>query len=71
MTCANIGSPKELVAAMAVLPEGTAYALRLLNAHQSCRRHEYIKFNEQYRVEEMGSEASSDGEDGSETAGEV
>ena len=56
---------------MAILPEGTAHALRLLNAHQSHRRHEYIEFNERRRVEEMGSEALSDGKDGSETAGEV
>ena len=55
---------------MAVLPESTAHALRLLNAHQSCHRHEYIKFSEWRRVEEMGSEASLDGEDGLETAGE-
>ena len=32
-TCANVGSPKELVAAMAVLLESTAHALRVLNAH--------------------------------------
>ena len=69
MTYANIGSPKELVAAMAVLLESTAHALRVLNAHQSCCRHENIEFNEQRRVEEMGSEASSDGKDGSEAAG--
>ena len=55
---------------MAVLPEGTAHALRLLNAHQSRRRHEYIKFSERCHVEEMGSEASSDGKDGSGMAGE-
>ena len=55
---------------MAVLPEGTAHALRLLNAHQSCRRHENIKFNERHRVEEIGPEASSNGEDGLGTAGE-
>ena len=55
---------------MAVLLEGTAHPLRLLNAHQSCRRHEYIKFIERRRIEEMGSEASSDGKDGLETAGE-
>ena len=70
MTCANVGSPEELVAAMAVLLEGTAHALRLLNAHQSCCRHEYIEFIERRRVEEIGSEALSDGEDGSETVGE-
>ena len=69
-TCANIGSPEELVAAMAVLPESTAHALRILNAHQSRRRHENIEFNERRRIEEMGSEALSDGKDGSETAGE-
>ncbi|KAA6411806.1 MAG: hypothetical protein FRX48_03956 [Lasallia pustulata] len=63
-------TPEELVAAMAVLPESTAHALRLLNAHQSCRRHEYIEFIERHRIEEMGLEASSDGEDGSGTAGE-
>ena len=68
-TCANVGSPKELVAAMAVLLESTAHALRVLNAHQSCRRHKYIKFSERRRVEEMGSEASLDGKDGLETAG--
>ncbi|KAA6418031.1 MAG: hypothetical protein FRX49_12031 [Trebouxia sp. A1-2] len=62
--------PEELVAAMAVLPESTAHALRILNAHQSRRRHENIEFNERRRIEEMGSEASSDGEDGSGTAGE-
>ena len=56
---------------MAVLPEGTAHALRLLNVHQSPRRHEYIKLCERHRVEEMGLKASSDGKDGSETAGEV
>ena len=55
---------------MAVLPDSTAHTFRLLNAHQSCRCHEYIKFIEWRRVEEMGSEASSDGEDGSGTAGE-
>ena len=55
---------------MAILPESTAYALRVLNAHQSCCRHEYIEFSERRRVEEMGSEALSDGKDGSETAGE-
>ena len=55
---------------MAALPESTAHALWLFNAHQSCRRHKNIKFNERRRIEEMGSEASSDGEDGSETAGE-
>ena len=55
---------------MAILPESTAHALRILNAHQSRRRHENIKFNERRRIEEMGSEASSDGEDGSGTAGE-
>ena len=55
---------------MAVLPESTAHALRILNAHQSCRCHENIEFNERRRIEEMGSEASSDGEDGSGTAGE-
>ncbi|KAA6408564.1 MAG: atp-dependent dna helicase pif1 [Lasallia pustulata] len=63
-------TPEELVAAMAVLPESTAHALRILNAHQSCRRHENIEFNEWRRIEEMGSEASSDGEDGLGTAGE-
>ena len=68
--CANIGSPEELVAAMAVLPESTAHALRVLNAHQSHCRHEYIEFSERRRVEEMGSEASSDGKDGSGMAGE-
>ena len=56
---------------MAVVPEGTAHAFRLLNAHQSCRRHEYIKFNKRRRIEEIGLEASSNGKDGSETAGEV
>ncbi|SLM34729.1 reverse transcriptase domain protein [Lasallia pustulata] len=60
----------ELVAVMAVLPEGTAHALRLLNAHQSYRRHENIKFNKRRPIEEMGSEASLDGEDGLGTAGE-
>ena len=55
---------------MAVLPESTAYALRVLNAYQSCRRHKYIKFSERRRVEEMGSEALSDGKDGSGTVGE-
>ena len=69
-TCANIGSPKKLVATMAVLPESTAHALWVLNAHQSCRRHKYIKFSERRHVEEMGSEASSDGKDGSGMAGE-
>ena len=69
-TCANFGSPEELVAAMAILPESTAHALWVLNAHQSCRRHEYIKFSKRHRVEEMGSEASSDGKDGSGMAGE-
>ena len=55
---------------MAVLPEGTAHALWLLNAHQSCRCHENIKFNERRRIEEMGLEALSDGKDGSGTVGE-
>ena len=55
---------------MAILPEGTAHALQLLNAHQSCGRHENIEFNERRSVEEMRSEASSDGKDGSEMAGE-
>ena len=68
-TSVNFGSPKELVAAMAVLPESAAHALRLLHAHQSCRLHEYIKLCERRHVEEMGAEASSDGEDGSEMAG--
>ena len=54
---------------MAILPEGTAHALRLLNAHQS-QRHKYIKFSERRRVEEMGLEALSDGKDGLGTAGE-
>ncbi|KAA6414431.1 MAG: hypothetical protein FRX48_01180 [Lasallia pustulata] len=63
-------TPEELIAAMAVLLEGTAHALRLLNTHQSYRRHEYIEFIEQRRVEEMGSEALSDGKDGLEMAGE-
>ena len=69
-TCANVGSPKELVAAMAILLESTAHALRLLNAHQSHHRHEYIKFNEQRCIEEMGLEALLDGKDGLGTAGE-
>ena len=55
---------------MAVLPESTAHALRVLNVHQSCRRHKYIEFSERHRVEEMGSEASLDGEDGSGMVGE-
>ena len=55
---------------MAVLPESTAHALRLLNAHQFRRCHENNKFNERRRIEEMGSEALLDGEDGSGTAGE-
>ena len=55
---------------MAVLPESTAHALRLLNAHQSCRRHEYIEFSEWRRIEEMQSEALLDGKDGLGTAGE-
>ena len=55
---------------MTVLPEGTAHALRLLNVYQSRRHHKYIKFSERRHVEEMGSEASSDGEDGLGTAGE-
>ena len=55
---------------MAVLPEGTAHALWLFNTYQSCCRHENIEFNERRCIEEMGSEASSDGEDGSGTAGE-
>ena len=55
---------------MAVLPEGTAHALWLLNAHQSRRRHENIEFSERRRIEEMGSEASSDSKDGSGMAGE-
>ncbi|KAA6409456.1 MAG: hypothetical protein FRX48_07010 [Lasallia pustulata] len=61
---------RELVTAMAILPESTAHTLQLLNAHQSCCRHKYIEFSEQRRVEEMGSEASSDGKDGSGMAGE-
>ena len=69
-TCANVGSPEELIAAMAVLLESTAHALRVLNAHQSRRCHKYIEFSERRRVEEMGSEASSEGEDGSGMAGE-
>ena len=68
-TCANVGSPEELVVAMAVLLESTAHTLRVLNTYQSCRHHKYIKFSERRRVEEMGSEALSDGKDGSETAG--
>ncbi|KAA6409263.1 MAG: hypothetical protein FRX48_06816 [Lasallia pustulata] len=62
--------PEELVTAMAVLPESTAHALWVLNAHQSCRRHKYIEFSERRRIEEMGSEALLDGKDGSGTAGE-
>ena len=68
---ANFDSPEELIAAMAVLPESTAHALRLLNAHQSYCHHKYIELCERRRVEEIGSEASSDGKDGSETAGDV
>ena len=55
---------------MAVLPESTVHTLRLLNTHQSCRRHKYIELCERRRIEEMGSEASLDGKDGLETAGE-
>ena len=55
---------------MAVLPESAAHALRLLHAHQSRCLHEYIELCEQRRVEEMGAEASSDGKDGLEIAGE-
>ncbi|KAA6412680.1 MAG: hypothetical protein FRX48_03672 [Lasallia pustulata] len=44
-----------LIAAMAVLLESTAHALRILNTHQSCHRHENIEFNERRRIEEMGS----------------
>ena len=55
-TSANFSSPEELVEAMAILPESIAHALRVLNAHQSRRRHEYIEFCEQRRVEEMGSD---------------
>ena len=55
---------------MAILPESTAHALQILNAHQSHRRHENIEFNERRGIEEMGSEASSDGEDGLGMAGE-
>ena len=70
MTYANFGSPKELVKAMAVLPESTAHALRIFNVYQSCRCHEYIKFCEWQHIEEMGSEALSDSKDGLETVGE-
>ena len=69
-TCTNFCSPEELVATMAVLPESTAHALWLLNAYQSCHRHEYIKLSERRRVEEMELEALSDDEDGLETTGE-
>ena len=55
---------------MAVLLESATHALRLLHAHQSCRLYKYIKLSERHRVEEMGTEASSDGEDGLGTAGE-
>ena len=55
---------------MAILPESTAHALQLLKGHQSCRRHEYIELCERHRVEEMGLEALSDGEDGLEMAGD-
>ena len=55
---------------MTVLLESTAHTLRILNTHQSCHRHENIEFNERRRIEEMGSEALSDGEDGLGTAGE-
>ena len=55
---------------MAVLPESTAHAPRILNVHQSRCRYENIKFNERRRIEEMGSEALLDSEDGSGTAGE-
>ncbi|KAA6406672.1 MAG: hypothetical protein FRX48_09604 [Lasallia pustulata] len=65
-----LGGPEELIVAMAVLPESTAHALRVFNAHQSCRRHKYIKFSERRRVEEMGSEASLEGKDGLGTADE-
>ena len=68
--CTNFGSLKELVAAMAVLPESTAHTLRLLNVHQSYRRHKYIKLCKQRRIEEMGSKALLDCKDGLETAGE-
>ncbi|KAA6411119.1 MAG: reverse transcriptase [Lasallia pustulata] len=68
--CSRSSTPEELVAAMAVLPESTAHVLWILNAHQSCRRHENIKFNEWRRIEEMGSEALSDSKDRSGTAGE-
>ena len=67
--CANFGSPKELITAMAVLPESIAHTLRLLNAHQSRRCHEYIKLCKRCRIEEMGSEALLDSKDGLETAG--
>ncbi|KAA6410371.1 MAG: hypothetical protein FRX48_05792 [Lasallia pustulata] len=68
--CSRSSTPEELVAAMAVLPESTAHTLRILNAHQSRRRHENIKLNERRRIDEMGSESSSDSKDGSGTAGE-
>ena len=55
---------------MAVLPESAAHALWRLHTHHSCRLYKYIKLCERHRVEEMGAEASSDGEDGSGTAGE-
>ncbi|SLM35635.1 hypothetical protein LPUS_04969 [Lasallia pustulata] len=41
-----------------------------LNSRGAHRCHENIEFNEGRRIEEMGSEASSDGKDGSGTAGE-
>ena len=68
--CANFGSPEELIAAMAVLPESTAYTFHILNAHQSHCHHEYIELCEQQHVEEMRLEASSDSKDGLETAHE-
>ena len=61
---------RKLVKAMAVLPESTAHALCVFNAHQSCRCHKYIKLYERWHIEEIGSEALSDSENGSEMAGE-
>ena len=65
---ANSSSSEKLIEALAVLSESTAYALHILNTHQSHCCQKYIELCEQQCIEKKESETSSDSEEEYETA---
>ena len=65
---ANFSSFKKLIETLTVLLKSTAYALHILNTHQSHCCQKYIELCEQQCIKKMRSEISSDSEKKYETA---